>query len=81
MAPWADALFAMDAKWWEKHLKEVRLTFTGALYSNNDFSKSGIIVAPVKGFGNSGAGAIAMAAKAGAKRVIMLGYDCQHTGG
>ena len=36
---------------------------------------------PFKAFGNSGAGAIAMAAKAGATRVILLGYDCQRTGG
>ena len=31
--------------------------------------------------GNSGAGAMMLAYYAGARRVIMLGYDCQHTGG
>lgn len=30
---------------------------------------------------NSGAGAIAAAHHFGARRVILLGYDCQHTGG
>lgn len=35
----------------------------------------------MKAFGNSGAGAIALAAKAAASRVILLGYDCQKTGG
>lgn len=32
-------------------------------------------------YGNSGAGAISLAARGGAKRIILLGYDCQHTGG
>lgn len=30
---------------------------------------------------NSGAGAIVLAVTFGAKRIILLGYDCQHTGG
>lgn len=30
---------------------------------------------------NSGAALIALAARAGASRIILLGYDCQHTGG
>ena len=30
---------------------------------------------------NSGAGCIALAAHLGARKIIMLGYDCQHTGG
>lgn len=31
--------------------------------------------------GNSGCGAISLACFAGARRVLMLGYDCQKTGG
>lgn len=30
---------------------------------------------------NSGAACIALSADAGAARIILLGYDCQHTGG
>lgn len=30
---------------------------------------------------NSGAGSIGLADKMGARRIILLGYDCQHTGG
>lgn len=30
---------------------------------------------------NSGAAALAQAAWWGAKRIVLLGYDCQHTGG
>lgn len=32
-------------------------------------------------FGNSGAGAISLAAHAGAARVLLLGYDCQRSEG
>lgn len=32
-------------------------------------------------FMNSGAGAVELAFKAGARRILLLGYDCQHTGG
>ena len=72
----------MDAKWWEQHIEEVRATFRGATFSNNDFhGRVGLVAKPFKAFGNSGAGAIALAAKAGARRVILLGYDCQKTNG
>jgi uncharacterized Rossmann fold enzyme len=73
----------MDAAWWERHIEEVRRDFQGVSYSSNDFPAQGIVRVkqPFKAFGNSGAGAIALAAKFGAKRIILLGYDCQHTGG
>ncbi|WP_339521741.1 hypothetical protein [Pseudomonas sp. EA_35y_Pfl2_R111] len=32
-------------------------------------------------YGNSGAGAVALAIARGAKRVLLLGYDMQYTGG
>ena len=35
----------------------------------------------IETFKNSGAGAINLAITLGAKRVILLGYDCQKTGG
>lgn len=37
--------------------------------------------APVHHYHNSGAGVIALAAYLGVKKVIMLGYDMQHTSG
>jgi hypothetical protein len=36
---------------------------------------------PFMGYGNTGAAAIALALWRGAARVVMLGYDCQKTGG
>lgn len=32
-------------------------------------------------FSNSGAAAVSLAAARGARRIVMLGYDCQRTGG
>lgn len=37
--------------------------------------------AKFKAYGNSGAGCISLALFGDAARVIMLGFDCQHTGG
>lgn len=72
----------MDAKWWEQYIEEVRTTFRGATFSNNDFhGRVGLVAQPFKAYGNSGAGAVALADKAGARRVILLGYDCQKTNG
>lgn len=38
-------------------------------------------VVGIERYGNSGANAIALCAMRGAKRIVMLGYDCQHTEG
>jgi len=85
MAPWADALFAMDYAWWAGHIKDVRDVFRGEKYSINNigkqFSDVMAVPKPFTAFGNSGAGAIALAAKFKAAKVVLLGYDCQHTGG
>lgn len=61
-------------------MPEVQRDFQGVPFSNNDFHGR-LSLAPIKAFGNSGAGAISLAVKAGASRVILLGYDCQKTGG
>lgn len=84
IAPWADALYAMDYAWWRVHGREVAETFVGERVSANPVASLAVTVAPkaaVPTFGNSGAAAISLAANAGAKRVLMLGYDCQRTGG
>lgn len=81
-APWADWLFAMDKKWWELHLEELRRVFKGRTITNNNHAKKlGIthtteIVKRFDPFGNSGGAAISLAVRLGAQRVVMLGYDC-----
>lgn len=80
--PWADGLFAMDREWWKTYIDEVNQNFMGERFSNNSHQgnyRTTRITA--KCYANSGAGAIVTAIVGGAKRVIMLGYDCQHTSG
>lgn len=74
----------MDREWWGIHGDEVLSTFTGARFSNNSIAtKYGVRKLPntFKSYRNSGAAAISLAAHLGAQRVVMLGFDCQHTNG
>lgn len=86
LAPWADVIFGMDMKWWQVHHKEVNATCTGRKLSTSHAARA---------YGaeslnqcpwfprtlNSGEGAIVLAMASGSKRVVLLGYDCQRTGG
>jgi hypothetical protein len=72
IAPWADALFAIDRNWWQYHDGTINESFRGKRYKLIDVGG-----AP----GNSGAGAILLADKLGAKRIILIGYDCHKRGG
>lgn len=86
MAPWADVIFGMDSAWWKQYGKEVAATCTGRKMSTSQ-------AAPSHGaeslYGcswfphalNSGAAVVELAIASGAARVILLGYDCQKTGG
>lgn len=75
----------MDRQWWDVHLAEVNRVFTGARYSINQLAQRYQVTrlppAEFNTYGNSGAACISLAAGAGAKRIILLGYDCQKTGG
>lgn len=82
MCPWADVLYGLDKGWWSKYLREVRRIFAGERVSPHAIpgvqqEKAWLGREPT----NSGTAAIAQAAWWGARRVILLGYDCQHTGG
>jgi len=82
-APWADLLFAIDANWWGVHAAEVERDFKGACYAMKD-AQTNAVKLNMRQFypwGNTGAAIVALAMHGGAKRVVMLGYDCQHTGG
>jgi hypothetical protein len=75
----------MDRAWWEIHQTEVSAKFVGERLSSNPVQGlAGVKRVPqekVKSYGNSGAACISFAASCGARRIFMLGYDCQHTGG
>jgi hypothetical protein len=80
--PWADTLFGMDGKWWRQYSKEAKESFKGELVTSSQSYKSyGISFSRHLTFGNTGAGAIHLAFKRGARRIYLLGYDCQKTGG
>jgi hypothetical protein len=85
LCPWATVLIAHDKKWWEMYGKEVRETFPGHKVTvhpgGRHHGAQVLALLKFRTFRNSGAAAISLAALAGAKRVIMIGYDCQHTNG
>lgn len=75
----------MDRDWWDTYLTEVNKTFLGVRYSNNPLSQKYNVrklgQREFKTYGNSGAACISLAAEGGAKKIILLGYDCGKTGG
>ena len=85
-APWAQVIYAQDDAWWRVHLEEVIATCTGLKYCHaRNLRPRG--VPGLNGQlwwkcgGNSGAGAINIASYAGAKTIILLGYDCKFSAG
>lgn len=78
---WADILYGMDRAWWNQYWPEVRDSgFDGRKISSTENVFGAETVKFFHG-GNSGAGAISLAFELGAEKVILLGYDCQATGG
>lgn len=88
LAPWADVLYAADAKWWKWH-KNVP-GFAGRKYSIDptqivgidtlrNSGETGLCLGPhgLRTGHNSGYQAINLAVHLGAKRIILLGYDMQ----
>jgi hypothetical protein len=72
----------MDRDWWKLYIEEINQTFMGERFSNNSHSGNvNTTRITKKCYANSGAGAIVTAIEGGAERVVLLGYDCQHTGG
>ena len=95
LAPWADAIYSCDHRWWSCNHQDARAT--GAqLWSMDevacrDFGLRYVQAIRQDGFNtahglinhgtNSGFQAMNLAYQFGAKRIILIGYDCQHTGG
>jgi hypothetical protein len=70
----------MDRAWWEFHIDEVRSVFGGRLFTSI-LNFCCVERVNTEMFRNSGAGAIVTAIRNGSRRIILLGYDCQKTGG
>jgi hypothetical protein len=94
LAPWADAFFASDARWWDKYHADLNtLTHGGQMWTMQEVAAQThhINLAPAKyekglnterGFINhgthSGFQAINLAYQFGASKIILLGYDCKY---
>jgi len=85
LAPWADVLMGFDGAWWTKYGPELEWFHGLRTTCSNSGAKAGAIpmqkVVGFKAFGNSGCAAISLAVLGGASRVVLLGYDVQHTDG
>lgn len=84
LAPWADVLYGHDQAWWNHYAAEVDAVFRGERVSARaGCRRYGVTILPphFPSTHNSGADAIALALERGASRVVLLGYDCQATGG
>lgn len=81
--PSADVIFGADIVWWTTNLDRVLTTCPGLRVC--DHERRNTIDAHshprYRSFTNSGACAAALAVACGASEVILLGYDCQKTGG
>lgn len=86
IAPWADAMYAMDDKFWEVYGDEINRTFPGKRYCQFGKTAKGIAerVEARRGFmphGNSGAACIAYCASLRMSKIVMLGYDASKRDG
>ncbi|MND92844.1 hypothetical protein D3C80_850180 [compost metagenome] len=69
----------MDSAWWQRHADEAVAAFQGERWAPITYHS--VSKARFQHFQNSGAGAVSLAAHWGAERIVLLGYDCQRTGG
>jgi hypothetical protein len=92
LAPWADVLYSADPSWWQ-HYGERVAGFRGRrvglrLHGQPDDVEQlpyrmgeGLGLDIINSGNNSGFQAINFAFLEGATRIVLLGYDMQHTGG
>lgn len=88
LAPWADVVFGMDMAWWKQYGKEVAEACSGRKFSTSHAARAFGAESlwqcswfPQLGASNSGCAVVALAIVSGASRIVLLGYDCQRTGG
>lgn len=84
LAPWADALFGFDLKWWRQYGQEAAGFAGERLTISPGATKFGARLCPspnvIMRYGNSGAAALALALQGNPSRVLLLGYDAKKSG-
>lgn len=96
MAPWLDVLYAADHGWWQQHIRYVEAAcacqlWTQSAVAREQYELNWVILTQEPGLsddpqtihsgGHSGYQAMNLAYLMGAKRILLLGYDCQRTEG
>lgn len=96
MAPWADAMVALDTVWWKFYGDECQKSFAGEMWTSAErvaiarglrhfhlLDVPGASRCPgvINGGGNTGHATVGLAAQFGAARIVLLGFDMQRTGG
>jgi hypothetical protein len=96
LALWADVLYAADMRFWETYGPKIFPSFQGETWSVSEMAREkfgtywircGSDVGfskeadTINGGGNSGHQAIHLAATFGARKIVLLGFDMQRTGG
>lgn len=94
LAPWADVIYGMDRTWWKRWIEEIRSASTARRVANAQPDGEALDLEVIPGVkrnglgrkrphlaGNSGHAAINLAFLWGARRIVLLGYDMQMTGG
>lgn len=76
IAPFADVLYAGDACWWDEYGAEVTIPAERWTCSRQAAAKHKIKLHSAYGPYNSGSRAIQFALERGARRVVLLGFDC-----
>lgn len=76
LAPFAQVMFAGDQVWWEHYGAEVTIPAQRWTVSQRAAELHGARHFRVRGTRSSGCRAIELAIELGAKRVLLLGYDC-----
>ena len=80
LAPWAEALVAMDTAWWRQHGATIAEQFDGVRFGFTSMAQKWGASHSAYGkqlhhFGNTGAAAIALAVRSQAATVLLVGYD------
>lgn len=83
LAPFADVLYAGDRAWWAQYGKAAKAIMGECWTASHDAAERfGIRRFEARDFENSGFQAIELAVlEKKADRIVLLGYDMQHTGG